>query len=54
MSVADQQPKQKTAKGLKIPVPKRREFDAAIEKVAGRPAGRKRPAEKDQPPEQSD
>jgi hypothetical protein len=45
-------PKQKTKKGLKIDVPKRSEFDAAIEKIAPK-AGRKRPAEKDRPPEQS-
>ena len=51
--MAKNQPKQKTDKGLEIPVPKRSEFDAAIEKVAP-PAGRKRPAEKDQPPERSD
>jgi hypothetical protein len=47
------QPKQKTPAGNEIPVPKRREFLDFVEKVAGRPKGRKRPASKDQPPEQS-
>jgi hypothetical protein len=46
----DQQPKQKTDKGLEIPVPKRSEVDAAIEKVAGRRVGRKDPVAKDRPP----
>jgi hypothetical protein len=45
---------QKTPKGLEIPVPKRREFFDAVEKVSGGRSGRKRPAEKDQPRERSD
>lgn len=51
------QPKQKTqpkmGKPVEIPVPKRSDFDASMEKVAP-PAGRKRPAEKEQPPERSE
>jgi hypothetical protein len=43
---------QKTDQGLEIPVPKRSEFDAAIEKVAPK-EGRKRPAEKGRRPSQS-
>jgi hypothetical protein len=46
------QPTQRTPKGMEVPVPKRGEFDALLRKVAP-PAGRKRPAEKDPPPEQS-
>jgi hypothetical protein len=48
----DREPTQKTPKGLEIPVPKRRSFDDLLKKVAP-PVGRKRPAGKDQPPEQS-
>ena len=44
--------KQKTDKGLEIPVPTKGDFDAAMRKVAP-PAGRKRPDEKDRPPQQS-
>lgn len=51
--MGEKRAKQKTAKGLEIRIPKRSEFDAAIEKVAPK-AGRKRPAEKDRPPERSD
>gem|GEM_PF-6736348 len=40
--------KQKTDKGLEIPVPSKGDFDAAMRKVAP-PAGRKRPDEKDLP-----
>jgi hypothetical protein len=50
--VAEQR-KQRTEKGLEIPVPKRRDFDAAIEKLAPR-EGRKDPDGKDRPPERSD
>lgn len=39
--------KQKTSKGLEIPVPTKGEFDANLAKVAP-PAGRKRPGGKDQ------
>jgi hypothetical protein len=50
------EPMQKTqpkkGKPIEIPVPKRSVFDAALKKVAP-PAGRKRPGEKDPPPEQS-
>jgi hypothetical protein len=44
---------QTTPAGEEIPVPTREEFDEFVRKVAP-PAGRKRPAETDQPPEQSD
>lgn len=51
------QPTQKTQpkKGepVEIPVPTRGEFESFVRKVAGSPAGRKRPAAKDPPPEQS-
>jgi hypothetical protein len=46
--------KQRTPKGQEIPIPKRRDFDQFVKKVAGPPAGRKRPAETDRPREQSD
>lgn len=53
----EEQPTQKTQpkKGepVEIPVPTRGEFEAFVRKVAGRPAGRKRPAETDPPPERS-
>jgi hypothetical protein len=45
--------KQKTDKGLEIPVPTKGEFDADLAKVAP-PVGRKRPAEKDRPPKRSE
>ena len=38
---------------IEIPTPTKGEFDEALAKLAP-PAGRKRPAEKDQPPEQSE
>jgi hypothetical protein len=44
---------QTTPKGLEIPVPKREDFEDFVKKVAP-PASRKRPAETDQPREQSD
>jgi len=44
---------QTTPTGQEIPVPTRGEFDEFVRKVAP-PAGRKRPAETDQPREQSD
>jgi hypothetical protein len=44
--------KQKTDKGLEIPVPSKGDFDAAMRKVAP-PARRKRPDEKDPPQKQS-
>ncbi|HET7510792.1 MAG TPA: hypothetical protein VFJ65_11165 [Solirubrobacterales bacterium] len=50
--MAAERRKQKTDKGLDIPVPTKGEFDAAMKKVAP-PVGRKRPAEKDRPPKQS-
>ena len=52
MVVAAKRRKQKTEKGLEIPVPTKGEFDAAMKQVAP-PAGRKRLAEKDQPQKQS-
>jgi hypothetical protein len=45
--------KQKTDKGLEIPIPRKDDFDAAMRKVAP-PAGRKRPDEKDPPPKRSE
>jgi hypothetical protein len=50
--MADQRRKQKTEKGLEIPVPSKGEFDANLAKVAP-PASRKRPGEKDRPQKQS-
>lgn len=47
------QRKQRTDKGLEIPVPTKGEFDAAMRKVAP-PVGRKRPDEKDRPQKQSE
>jgi hypothetical protein len=49
----DEEPTQITPAGNKIPIPTREEFDALVKKVAP-PADRKRPAETDPPPEQSD
>lgn len=49
----ERKPKQKTEKGLEIPVPTKGDFDAAMEKVAP-PAGRKRPVDSDQPQKQSE
>jgi hypothetical protein len=51
--MADKERKQKTEKGLEIPVPTKGDFDAAMKKVAP-PAGRKRPGAKDRPPAQSE
>lgn len=51
--MAEDRPKQKTGKGLEIPVPTKGEFDDAMAHVAP-PAGRKRPDEKDRPPKQSE
>ena len=45
--------KQKTEKGLEIPVPTKGAFDEAMRKVAP-PAGRKRPDGKDRPQRQSE
>lgn len=45
--------KEKTPKGLEVPVPTKGEFDAAMRKVAP-PVGRKRPDEKDRPQKQSE
>jgi hypothetical protein len=44
--------KQKTDKGLEIPVPTKGDFDAAMSKVAP-PADRKRPGGKDRPQKRS-
>lgn len=44
--------KQKTDKGLEIPVPTKGDFDAALSKAAP-PAGRKHPDEKDRPQKRS-
>jgi hypothetical protein len=45
--------KQKTEKGLEIPVPTKGEFDTAMRKVAP-PVGRKRPVGRDRPQKQSE
>lgn len=45
--------KERTPKGLEVPVPTKGEFDAAMKKVAP-PVGRRRPDEKDRPPQQSE
>lgn len=50
--MAEQKRKQKTDKGLEIPVPTKGDFDANLAKVAP-PVRRKRPAEKDRPQKQS-
>jgi hypothetical protein len=44
--------KEKTPKGLEVPVPTKGEFDAAMRKVAP-PVGHRPPDEKDRPPQQS-
>jgi hypothetical protein len=51
--MATERRKEKTPKGLEVPIPTKGEFDAAMRKVAP-PAGRKRPDEKDPPPQQSE
>ena len=50
---ATQKTKPKKGEPVEIPVPTRGEFDDFLRRVAP-PAGRKRPAETDQPPERSD
>lgn len=50
--MAEKRRKQKTEKGLEIPVPSKGDFDANLAKVAP-PASRKRPGGKDQPQKQS-
>jgi hypothetical protein len=47
------EPKQKTPAGQRIPIPTREAFDRFVRKVAG-PGVRKRPDEKDPPPERSE
>jgi hypothetical protein len=47
------EPKQTTPAGHRIPIPSRKDFDAMVKKIAP-PAGRKRPGETDEPPEQSE
>ena len=48
MAQDEREPKQQLPKtGIQIPVPKRDDFVSFVEKVAGRPAGRKGPAGKD-------
>jgi len=42
-----------TPAGHRIPVPMREDLDRLVKRVAGPSADRKRPAGKDQPPEQS-
>lgn len=48
------EPKQTTPAGYEIPVPSREDFDRMVKRVAPPPAGRKRPAETDAPPERSE
>lgn len=48
------EPKQTTPAGLRIPIPTREDFERLVKKVAPSPAGRKRPDETDEPPEQSE
>jgi hypothetical protein len=48
------EPEQTTPAGHRIPVPTRETFDRLVKKVAPPPVGRKRPAETDEPPEQSE
>lgn len=50
--MSDKRRRQKTAKGLEIPVPTKGEFDANLAKVAP-PVGRKRPGAKDRPQKRS-
>lgn len=50
--MAGKRRKQKTEKGLEIPVPTKGDFDAALSKVAP-PVGRKPPGGKDRPQKQS-
>ena len=49
----ERKPKQKTEKGLEIPVPTKGDFDEAMRKVAP-PAGRKDPGGKDERRERSE
>jgi hypothetical protein len=51
--MAGKERKQKTDKGLEIPVPTKGDFDVALSKVAP-PAGRKRLVEKDRPQKRSE
>jgi hypothetical protein len=51
MAANKDQPKQRTPKGLEIPVPKRGQVMDFIDRVSGR-ASRKRPAEKVPPQKQ--
>jgi hypothetical protein len=48
------EPEQTTPAGHRIPVPSREDFDQMVRKLAPPPAGRKRPDETDEPPEQSE
>ncbi len=48
------EPKQTTPAGHRIPIPTRETFERLVKKVAPPPASRKRPAETDEPPEQSE
>lgn len=52
-SMASEKRKQKTEKGLEIPVPIKGDFDAALAKAAP-PADRKRPDGKDRPQKRSE
>ncbi len=53
-SPKDDEPKQTTPAGLRIPIPKREDFERLVKKVAPPPAGRKRPDETGEPPERSE
>lgn len=50
----DREPKQTTPAGHHIPIPTREAFERLVKKVTPPPAGRKRPAETDEPLEQSE
>lgn len=52
MPTGSRKSKQRTEKGLEIPVPSKGDFDANLAKVAP-PASRKRPGGKDRPQKQS-
>jgi hypothetical protein len=48
------EPKQTTPAGHKIPIPKREDFERMVRKIAPAPASHKRPDDSDEPPEQSE
>jgi hypothetical protein len=54
MAEKPDEPKQTTPAGHRISIPTREAFDRMVKKVAPPPRGRKRPAETDEPREQSE